>query len=133
MTYAIIQTGGKQLRVEPGRFYDVELLPVEPNGTLTLDQVLLIKHDDGLDIGQPLVPDATVEITSLGNRRGRKILVYKMKPKKKTRKKRGHRQNYTRILVNSISLGGQLVGGSQTSAPPEPVEVSASSGAEEEE
>ncbi|MBD2104354.1 50S ribosomal protein L21 [Leptolyngbya sp. FACHB-261] len=117
MTYAIIQTGGKQLRVEPGRFYDVELLPVEQDGTLTLDQVLLVKHDDGLSIGQPLVSNATVEVTSLGNRRGRKVIVYKMKPKKKTRKKRGHRQNYTRILVTSISLEGQVVGEASGSAP----------------
>jgi large subunit ribosomal protein L21 len=108
MTYAIIETGGKQLRVEPGRFYDIELLAVEPDEKVTIDAVLLVAHDGGVTIGQPRVAGATVEGTVLRHLRGRKVLVYKMKPKKKTRKKRGHRQEITRLLINSISFNGQV-------------------------
>lgn len=109
MTYAIIETGGKQLRVEPGRFYDVELLPTEPDQTITLEAVLLVQHNGDVRIGQPFVSGATVEGTVMRHLRGRKVLVYKMKPKKKTRKKRGHRQEITRLMINSISLDGSVL------------------------
>ena len=106
MTYAIIETGGKQLRVEPGRFYDVELLAAEPDATVTIEKVLLVQHDGNVTIGQPLINGATVEGTVVRHLRGRKVLVYKMKPKKKTRKKRGHRQEITRLMIDSINLNG---------------------------
>ncbi len=109
MTYAIIETGGKQLRVEPGRFYDLELLHVEPETDYTIDKVLLVQNADDIRIGQPYVEGATVEGTVLEHRRGRKVLVYKMKPKKKTRKKRGHRQEITRLMINSISINGEVI------------------------
>ncbi|NJK50004.1 50S ribosomal protein L21 [Candidatus Gracilibacteria bacterium] len=109
MSYAIIETGGKQLRVEPGRFYDIELLPVEPDNSYTIDKVLLVNDNDEVTIGQPFVEGATVEGTVMRHLRGRKILVYKMKPKKKTRKKRGHRQEITRLMINSITLNGSII------------------------
>ena len=109
MTYAIIETGGKQLRVEPGRFYDVELLSTQPDEKVTIESVLLVNHDGEVTIGQPLVAGAKVEGTVMRHLRGRKILVYKMKPKKKTRKKRGHRQEITRLMINSISLNGSIL------------------------
>ncbi|MCU0518938.1 MAG: 50S ribosomal protein L21 [Oscillatoria sp. Prado101] len=115
MTYAIIETGGKQLRVEPGRFYDVELLPVEAEETITIDKVLLVQHDGGVSIGQPFVEGATVEATVMRHLRGRKVIVYKMRPKKKTRKKRGHRQEITRLMIDSISLNGSALGEGQQS------------------
>ncbi|ODH03233.1 50S ribosomal protein L21 [Nostoc sp. KVJ20] len=108
MTYAIIETGGKQIRVEPGRFYDIELLAIEPDEKVTIDAVLLVQHDGEVTIGQPLVTGATVEGTVLRHYRGRKVLVYKMKPKKKTRKKRGHRQEITRLMIDSITLNGAV-------------------------
>jgi large subunit ribosomal protein L21 len=107
MSYAIIETGGKQLRVEPGRFYDVELLHVEPDSSYTIDKVLLVSHEDEITVGQPFVEGATVEGTVLEHRRGRKVIVYKMRPKKKTRKKRGHRQEITRLMIDSINLNGK--------------------------
>ncbi|MBW4685837.1 MAG: 50S ribosomal protein L21 [Komarekiella atlantica HA4396-MV6] len=110
MTYAIIETGGKQLRVEPGRFYDIELLTAEPDEKVTIESVLFVQHDGEVTIGQPLVTGATVEGTVLRHLRGRKVLVYKMKPKKKTRKKRGHRQEITRLMINSITLNGTVFG-----------------------
>jgi len=106
MTYAIIETGGKQLRVEPGRFYDVDRLAVDDDATVTIDRVLLVQHDGEVTIGQPMVTTATVEAKVIGHRRGRKIIVYKMRPKKKTRKKQGHRQELTRLLIQSITLNG---------------------------
>ncbi len=117
MTYAIIETGGKQMRVEPGRFYDVELLHVEPEGSYTIDKVLFVHHGDDISIGQPFVSGAIVNGTVLRHFRGRKIIVYKMRPKKKTRKKRGHRQEITRLLIDSISLDGKIIAGGEVAAP----------------
>ena len=109
MTYAIIETGGKQLRVEPGRFYDVERLAVDEEDAFTIDRVLFVDNDGEIHVGQPLVDGAAVAATVLRHLRGRKIIVYKMRPKKKTRKKQGHRQELTRVMINSISLGGKVI------------------------
>ncbi|MBF2005205.1 50S ribosomal protein L21 [Chlorogloeopsis fritschii PCC 9212] len=114
MTYAIIETGGKQLRVEAGRFYDIELLHAESDEKVTIESVLLVQHDGETTIGQPLVAGAKVEGTVMRHLRGRKVLVYKMKPKKKTRKKRGHRQEITRLMINSISLNGSVLASQET-------------------
>jgi large subunit ribosomal protein L21 len=119
MSYAIIETGGKQLRVEPGRFYDVERLAAEESDTVVIDQVLFVDNDGTAAVGQPLVDGATVEATVLRHLRGRKIIVYKMRPKKKTRKKQGHRQELTRLMINSISLNGTVVAG-ESNASSEP-------------
>lgn len=124
MTYAIIETGGKQLRVEPGRFYDIELLHVDENAEVTIDKVLFVNNDGDVSIGQPLVAGATVTGTVMRHFRGRKVLVYKMKPKKKTRKKRGHRQEITRLMIDSISLNGTVLGGSKQESAPASAETS---------
>ncbi|MGL5034844.1 MAG: 50S ribosomal protein L21 [Microcystaceae cyanobacterium] len=109
MSYAIIEAGGTQLRVEPGRFYDLNHLDGEPEDSYVIDRVLLVNDDGSITIGQPLVEGATVEGEILSHRRGRKIIVYKMRPKKKTRKKRGHRQELTRLLIKSISINGTAI------------------------
>ena len=116
MTYAIIEAGGTQLRVEAGRFYDLNRLHVEEDGNVTIDQVLFVSHDGESLVGQPLVEGATVSGTVMRHLRGRKIIVYKMKPKKKTRKKRGHRQELTRLMVDSISLKGKVLAGNADEA-----------------
>jgi large subunit ribosomal protein L21 len=116
MAYAIIETGGKQLRVEPGRFYDVERLAVEAEESLTIDRVLFVENDGEISVGQPLVEGASIEAKVLRHSRGRKVIVYKMQPKKKTRKKRGHRQEITRILINSITLNGTSIGSAPESS-----------------
>jgi large subunit ribosomal protein L21 len=123
MSYAIIETGGKQLRVEPGRFYDIELLPVQPKEKVTIDKVLLVNHDGEVTIGQPLIEGATVEGTVMRHYRGRKIIVYKMQPKKKTRKKRGHRQEITRLMIDSISMNGSAVASSGAESDETPIEA----------
>ncbi|AFZ16163.1 50S ribosomal protein L21 [Allocoleopsis franciscana] len=127
MSYAIIETGGKQLRVEPGRFYDIELLAVQPEENVTINSVLLVQHNGELTIGRPFVEGAAVEGTVLRHFRGRKILVYKMKPKKKTRKKRGHRQEITRLMINSISMNGSVVASSSQEQNETPVTTEAPS------
>ena len=109
MTYAIIEAGGTQLKVEPGRFYDINLLPVEAESNYTVDKVLLVNNDDEITVGQPYIEGATVEGTVLRHRRGKKVIVYKMQPKKKTRKKRGHRQELSRLMINSISIEGSVI------------------------
>lgn len=120
MAYAIIEIGGQQIRVEPSRFYDVNRLVGDVDSQLTLDRVLLVNNDGDVNIGAPVVEGATVQATVMRHLRGRKVLVYKMKPKKKTRKKRGHRQELTRILIDSISFGGSTIGASQQAAATEP-------------
>jgi large subunit ribosomal protein L21 len=106
MAYAIIEIAGQQIRVEPTRFYDLNRLAGEVDSQITIDRVLFVNNDGDISIGAPIVEGATVEATVMRHMRGRKILVYKMKPKKKTRKKRGHRQELTRIMIDSISMGG---------------------------
>jgi large subunit ribosomal protein L21 len=109
MTYAIIETGGKQMRVEPGRFYDIELLPGAVDSTVSIDKVFLLENNGSIQIGQPLVAGVTVEGTIMRHYRARKVIVYKMQPKKKTRKKRGHRQEVTRLMIDSISVNGAAI------------------------
>ncbi|GAB4535580.1 MAG: 50S ribosomal protein L21 [Pleurocapsa sp.] len=123
MTYAIIETGGKQMRVEPGRFYDIELLPVDPDSKCTIDKVLLVNNNDEITIGQPFIEGATVEGTVMRHRRGKKVIVYKMQPKKKTRKKRGHRQELTRLMIDSISMNGSVIAEAEAEAQEAAVEV----------
>ncbi len=126
MVYAIIETGGKQFRVEPGRFYDIERLAVEQDESVTIDKVFFVDNDGEASVGQPLVAGATVEGTVLRHFRGRKIIVYKMQPKKKTRRKQGHRQELTRLMIDAILLDGQAIGGSiAASATPEAAEAEA--------
>ncbi len=109
MTDAIIEAGGKQLRVEPGRFYDVDRLAEEADAKITLDKVLLVHDGESVSIGQPLVEGAAVEATVMQHLRGRKVIVYKMQPKKKTRKKQGHRQDLTRVMIDAIKVGGKAI------------------------
>lgn len=104
-TYAIVETGGKQLWAEPGRFYDIELLAQEEDAILTF-QPLFLNHEGTITLGHPYITDAVVQARVMGHRRSRKVIVYKMKPKKKTRKKKGHRQHFTRLMIESISLNG---------------------------
>jgi large subunit ribosomal protein L21 len=114
MTYAIVETGGKQLRVEPGRFYDVDRLAVDEEGQVTLEKVLFVNNDGDMLVGQPTVEGATVTGTVMRHLRGRKVIVYKMQPKKKTRKKRGHRQELTRLMIDAIALNGKAIAGEAT-------------------
>jgi large subunit ribosomal protein L21 len=107
--YAIVEASGQQFWLQPNRYLDLDRLAAEVDSTVTLESVLLVKDGSGTTLGQPYVEGASVELKVLAHRRGPKLLVYKMRPKKKTRRKNGHRQELTRVLVQSISVGGKPV------------------------
>lgn len=100
--YAIIETGGKQYRVSPGQTIDVERLAVAKGGTIELERVLLIADGKKVTVGAPLVSGAKVVATSQGEGKGDKIVVLKYKPKVRYRQKTGHRQRYTRLVIDKI-------------------------------
>ena len=106
-SYAIVEASGKQFWLQSNRYYDLDRCHAEVNDILTIEKVLLIKDGKDIKLGKPYVQDARVEIKVLEHRRGPKIIVYKMRPKKKTRRKNGHRQELTRVLVQSISIGSK--------------------------
>jgi large subunit ribosomal protein L21 len=101
--FAIIETGGKQYRVEEGLELNVDLLKAETGDNLSIDSVLLIDKDGETKIGEPFVQGAKVECEVLGHIRGKKIVVFHKLPKKDARKTQGHRQDYTQIKVKSIT------------------------------
>tara|TARA_A100001035_G_scaffold253074_1_gene226010 strand:- start:513 stop:953 length:441 start_codon:yes stop_codon:yes gene_type:complete len=103
--YAIAETSGQQLWFEVDRYYDIDRLNAKEKEKITLDKVLLLKDKNSISIGKPYVKDAKIELEVVSHKRDRKILVYKMRPKKKTRRKMGHRQELTRVMVKSISTG----------------------------
>jgi len=103
--YAIAETSGQQFRFEVNRNYDIDRLNAKEKDKITLDKVLLLKDKNSINIGKPYVKDAKIELEVVSHRRDKKVLVYKMRPKKKTRRKMGHRQELTRVMVKSISLG----------------------------
>ena len=100
--YAIIETGGKQYKVTPGQTIDVERLDVAEGNSIELDKVLLIADGEKITAGMPTVEGAKVIATSKGEGKGKKIIVFKYKPKIRYRKKTGHRQFYTRLVIDQI-------------------------------
>ena len=104
--YAVIRTGGKQYRVSPGDILEVERLAGEVGDSVVLDDVLLVAGEDGVEIGQPNVAGASVTARITGQHRGEKILVFRYRPKKRVRVRRGHRQYLTRLQVHKISGDG---------------------------
>jgi large subunit ribosomal protein L21 len=100
--YAIIETGGKQYKVTPGQVIDVERLGVAEGNIVDLEKVLLIDDDEKVTIGTPTVDGAKVVAISQGEGRGEKVIVFKYKPKTRYRKKTGHRQTYTRLVIDKI-------------------------------
>ncbi|HBN07855.1 MAG TPA: 50S ribosomal protein L21 [Cyanobacteria bacterium UBA8530] len=102
--YAIIATGGKQYRVEEGRFVDVELLPQAEGEAVEFDQVLMVHDEEKLHVGSPILSGAKVTGMVLKLGKAKKVIIYKMRPKKHYRRKRGHRQPFMRVMIEKISL-----------------------------
>ncbi|MBI2868045.1 MAG: 50S ribosomal protein L21 [Chloroflexi bacterium] len=102
-SYAIVETGGKQYRVAPGDRIDVEKLDAEPGATVTLDRVLLVAGEKTVKTGTPTVPGATVKAVVEAQGRSVKTVVYKFKRKVRYRRKRGHRQSFTTLLIQEIA------------------------------
>jgi large subunit ribosomal protein L21 len=105
--YAVIETGGKQYRVEVGTELAVELLEVEPGQEITLERVLLVVDGDEAAIGRPVVDSATVNATVLRNDRADKVISFKYKPKARRRVKKGHRQEQTVLRITDVTLNGK--------------------------
>lgn len=100
--FAIIETGGKQYRVEEGSELNVELLKADEGSSLTIDKVLMVGEGAKSKVGTPYVDGAKVDVEVLGHGRGPKVVVFKKLAKKDSRKKQGHRQDYTQLKVKAI-------------------------------
>jgi large subunit ribosomal protein L21 len=103
--YAVIETGGKQYRVELGTELEVELLDVEPGQEINLDRVLLVVDGDKSAVGQPIVEDAAVSAQVVRQTRGEKTISFKYRPKARRRVKKGHRQELTVLKITEVRLG----------------------------
>jgi len=102
--YAIAETSGQQFWFEVDKYYDIDRLNAKEKDKIIIDKILLIKDKDKISIGNPYLKNAKIELEVVSHKRDKKIIVYKMRPKKKTRRKMGHRQELTRVMVRSISL-----------------------------
>jgi large subunit ribosomal protein L21 len=101
--YAVIETGGKQYKVQEGDVVFIEKLEAEEGAAVTFDKVLAISNEGNVVFGQPLVAAATVNGKVLGHGKDKKIIVFKYKAKKGYRNKRGHRQPYTKVQIDKIN------------------------------
>ncbi len=101
--YAVIETGGKQYKVNEGDIIYVEKLDVEDGAAVSFDKVLVVGEGADIKVGAPVVDGASVEGNVVKTGRGKKVVVFKMKPKKGYRKKQGHRQAYTKVEIKKIN------------------------------
>ena len=104
MDYAVFKTGGKQYCVKPGDILDVEKLPNEVDSVAEFGEVLVISDDGQLTVGSPYVPGASVLAQVQSHYKDKKLIVFKYKAKTRYRRKRGHRQTYTRLLIQDIRV-----------------------------
>lgn len=100
--FAVIETGGKQYKVQAGDTIFIEKLDVAENDKITFDKVIAVNDDNGLKVGTPYVKGAKVEAQVLKNGKGKKIVVFTYKSKKNEKRKKGHRQPYTKVEIASI-------------------------------
>mgnify|MGYP000521047386 FL=1 len=104
MKYAIVEISGRQFWIETGKYYDFNRIPTELGKEITLNRVLLVNNEGEILVGKPYLDSVKIKGKILEHLRGRKKIVYKMRPKKKTRKKQGHRQELTRVLIEDINI-----------------------------
>jgi large subunit ribosomal protein L21 len=107
MLYAIFESGGKQFKAVEGNYIEVDHLPVDVGKKLSFDKVLLLVNEKDVQVGMPLIKGASVDATVISHFKAKKILVFKYSPKKRYRVKNGHRQQYTRLIVDSIAFSGK--------------------------
>lgn len=105
IVYAIVECGGRQYRAEEGHSFSVEKLPQEVGEQIELSNVLLLSNGEEVTVGQPTVEGASVKATIINQYKGKKIFVWKYKPKKRYRRRQGHRQQYTRLRIDEIVAG----------------------------
>lgn len=104
MKYAIVEDGGKQYRAVEGVTIDVDRFPAEEGEQIDMERVLLVADGEDVKIGTPFVSGAKVQATVVSQVKGPKVVIFKYKPKERYRVKKGHRQHYTRIMIDSISV-----------------------------
>ena len=102
MNYAIVEISGKQFWIETGKYYNFNRIPISKNNDIFLNRILLLNYDGKILIGKPYLKNIIVKGTILKHLKDKKIIVYKMRAKKKTRKKLGHRQLLTKVLIKDI-------------------------------
>nr|YP_010170890.1 ribosomal protein L21 [Chondria tumulosa]QSD57031.1 ribosomal protein L21 [Chondria tumulosa] len=102
MVYAIVEIGSGQIIVEPGKFYDINYVYANPGDIITLNRVLLLSNNNKFNVGYPCLVNATVNAKVLRHLKSKKLTVFKTKPKKNVRVKKGHRQKLTRILIKDF-------------------------------
>ena len=104
MKYAIVEISGRQFWIETGKYYDFNRISTELGKQITFNRVLLLNDEGNLLIGRPYLESVKIKGKILEHLRGKKTIVYKMRPKKKTRKKQGHRQELTRVFIEDIVI-----------------------------
>ena len=102
MKYAIVEISGRQFWIEKGKYYDFNRIPSQLGKQISLNRVLLFNNDGDILIGKPYLESVEIRGKILEHLRSKKTIVYKMRPKKKTRRKQGHRQEITRVLIEDI-------------------------------
>ena len=102
--FAIAETSGRQFLFKVNKYYDLDRINAKEKEKITLNNILLIKDNESISIGKPYIKNAKIELEVMSHLRDKKIIVYKMRPKKKTRRKMGHRQELTRVMVKSITI-----------------------------
>lgn len=102
--YALIETGGKQYRVEKDQVLSIEQLPAQEGEQITFDKVLLVNQEGDVKVGSPYVTGAKVTGKVVKHGRGKKIIVFKYKAKKNYKRKKGHRQPFTQVVIENIDL-----------------------------
>ena len=104
MKYAIVEISGRQFWVQTGKYYDLNRIPTKLGKKILLTRVLLLNNNGELLVGKPYIDNVSIKGKVLKHLRGQKTIVYKMRPKKKTRKKQGHRQELTRVLIEDMNI-----------------------------
>jgi large subunit ribosomal protein L21 len=107
--FAIVEASGRQYQLEAGKFVDIDVADAEAGQEFVFDRVLMLVNGKESTLGQPLIEGAKVIGKVLAHQKAAKIIVYKQRPKKGTRKKQGHRQPFTRVLVDAIVLNDKVL------------------------
>ena len=112
--FAIVETGGKQYQVEEGRYVDIEKLEGDADTKITFDKIVMLVNGKKSKVGKPYVDGASVEGKILKQDKAKKIIVFKQRPKKGYRKKQGHRQQFTRVMISKIRTSAKKAAKEET-------------------
>ena|SRR3989338_2339010 len=107
--FAVIETGGKQIKAAPGSYIDIEKIPQTKGEKVSLNNILMLVNGKESKVGNPFIKGAKVNGQVIEEGKDDKVIVYKMRPKKGTRKKAGHRQYYSRVFIENIELDGNVI------------------------